>query len=218
MNKFNNFPFLELFARRVPYEGWAPPKIILEVVHNHTRPTIPDDCPPRFAELIKCCTHNDPDKRPTMQKIIVALRTLMNEFGEVQSASLPLEAMELTLGPPKILPIDINLLKWDKKVSSCENIYEIYTGTYGDKKVYIKVFAKSEYFNCELKILQDMPECYVLHNSIGYGLDPKFCLVFEYIFPDLRSYLINKVILSHKCKFGNWVNPEISSSNLSVFS
>ena len=52
----------EIYSRKIPYEGMHPRKVLRKVCDPRInyRPTIPDTCPKRMAEIMtKCWSRND---------------------------------------------------------------------------------------------------------------------------------------------------------------
>ena len=47
--------------------------------HFPTRPTIPTNCPPAYAELMKACWQPNPDARPPFKKIVECVTQMMKE-------------------------------------------------------------------------------------------------------------------------------------------
>ncbi|KAG7351597.1 adenylate and guanylate cyclase catalytic domain containing protein [Nitzschia inconspicua] len=67
--------FYEIYARQAPFEGEDPKKILPKVCSPriNKRPTIPDACPPRMADIIKKCWSANPFFRPTAKDLDYAL-------------------------------------------------------------------------------------------------------------------------------------------------
>jgi hypothetical protein len=70
----------EMLTRKQPYGGRNFMGVSLDVLEGR-RPQIPDDCQPRFEQLIKSCWHKSASKRPAMDKVIEALDELLVEAG-----------------------------------------------------------------------------------------------------------------------------------------
>jgi len=68
----------ELLTHDVPFRGLTPFMIVRQVTESHSRPLIPQNCPPKLAKLIKACWDQDPSRRPEFSKIAEIL-----EKGEV---------------------------------------------------------------------------------------------------------------------------------------
>lgn len=64
----------ELLTCETPYKGISADKIITMVLKNH-RPPLPDDTPPKLADLIKKCWDANPSVRPTISEIIQKFST-----------------------------------------------------------------------------------------------------------------------------------------------
>ncbi|KAG7367710.1 adenylate and guanylate cyclase catalytic domain containing protein [Nitzschia inconspicua] len=67
--------FYEIYARQAPFEGEDPKKVLPKVCSPriNKRPTIPDACPPRMADIIKKCWSANPFFRPTAKDLDYAL-------------------------------------------------------------------------------------------------------------------------------------------------
>ncbi|KAG7367635.1 adenylate and guanylate cyclase catalytic domain containing protein [Nitzschia inconspicua] len=67
--------FYEIYARQAPFEGEDPKKVLPKVCSPriNKRPSIPDACPPRMADIIKKCWSANPFFRPTAKDIDYAL-------------------------------------------------------------------------------------------------------------------------------------------------
>lgn len=65
----------ELIARQHPYDefkfAWTTD--LEAAIKSGTRPTIPADCPPRYAQLIRSCWATDPKDRPSFRTILDSL-------------------------------------------------------------------------------------------------------------------------------------------------
>eukprot|EP01087_Luapelamoeba_hula_P022681 TRINITY_DN8193_c0_g1_i2.p1 TRINITY_DN8193_c0_g1~~TRINITY_DN8193_c0_g1_i2.p1 ORF type:complete len:180 (-),score=31.16 TRINITY_DN8193_c0_g1_i2:61-600(-) len=59
----------EILTRQQPYKGMNYMNVSLEVVRG-TRPKMPSNAPKRFAKLITRCWRGEPDKRPSMEKVV----------------------------------------------------------------------------------------------------------------------------------------------------
>ena len=70
----------EIAAREPPYKKMSATQVCVEVRDKDLRPTIPDDCPEPFANLIKKCWNRDPKKRPPFKEIIHELRSFRSKF------------------------------------------------------------------------------------------------------------------------------------------
>eukprot|EP01029_Cantina_marsupialis_P011190 TRINITY_DN2507_c0_g5_i1.p1 TRINITY_DN2507_c0_g5~~TRINITY_DN2507_c0_g5_i1.p1 ORF type:complete len:1743 (+),score=567.30 TRINITY_DN2507_c0_g5_i1:97-5229(+) len=69
----------ELYTRQIPHEDMQPIQVAMGVLNANLRPIIPSDCPPPLRELIQCCWHKDPEKRPTFAEILTLLVELLEE-------------------------------------------------------------------------------------------------------------------------------------------
>jgi len=76
----------EIVARDVPffeYEDIREMQIKHKIVHENLRPTIPADCPPELAQLIRDCWQSNPRDRPNFEESVEILSNLMqNMFPE----------------------------------------------------------------------------------------------------------------------------------------
>src|SRR6185312_46526 len=64
----------EILTRLEPYEDKEPMQIVVEVVNDNLRPTLPKqfmDSP--LVPLMKDCWHESPDHRPSFEKILERL-------------------------------------------------------------------------------------------------------------------------------------------------
>ncbi|KAK9830308.1 hypothetical protein WJX72_010919 [[Myrmecia] bisecta] len=74
----------ELASRHVPFEGLKAPAIRNHVI-NGRRPTIPDNCPAEFAELISLCWSQQSEARPSFAWIVQTLQDLLHVDGTTSS-------------------------------------------------------------------------------------------------------------------------------------
>eukprot|EP01117_Protostelium_nocturnum_P009566 TRINITY_DN3411_c0_g2_i2.p1 TRINITY_DN3411_c0_g2~~TRINITY_DN3411_c0_g2_i2.p1 ORF type:complete len:714 (-),score=214.05 TRINITY_DN3411_c0_g2_i2:702-2843(-) len=56
-----------------PYLGMAPYQVVLAVGTKGMRPTIPSDCPPHWASLMRDCWQEIPESRPSFDEVIQRL-------------------------------------------------------------------------------------------------------------------------------------------------
>lgn len=63
----------ECMTREDPYFGMPPFQVVLAVGNNNMRPTVPDDCPPKWRALIVESWSEDPSKRPNFDEVMVRL-------------------------------------------------------------------------------------------------------------------------------------------------
>jgi serine/threonine protein kinase len=67
----------EILTRLEPYEEKEPMQIVVEVVNDGLRPTLPADCADSpLVPLMKDCWHTDPEKRPPFVKIVARLQAI----------------------------------------------------------------------------------------------------------------------------------------------
>jgi ankyrin repeat protein/predicted Ser/Thr protein kinase len=72
--------FWELAARKLPFADAQQPSLIMGWVLQGERDTIPEDCPKKFASLIKFCWMQDPNKRPDADKVVEFLDSDQQDF------------------------------------------------------------------------------------------------------------------------------------------
>jgi serine/threonine protein kinase len=81
----------EILTRLEPYEDKEPMQIVVEVVNDGLRPTLPDECKASpLVPLMKDCWHADPDQRPTFAIIVERLSKMFEDETKVH----PLEKDE----------------------------------------------------------------------------------------------------------------------------
>ena len=81
----------EMLTKQVPFSGMEYPQVIFTVVLRNNRPDIPEDTPPKLKHLIEACWDQDPNKRPSFERI-----TRLFETGEIQyPGSNPVHAREI---------------------------------------------------------------------------------------------------------------------------
>ena len=68
----------------VPFHelGLGPMEVLLQVVNDDRRPTMPDEIPPLFAELVVRCWATDARERPSFPAIVAELETFAEMSGE----------------------------------------------------------------------------------------------------------------------------------------
>ena len=71
----------QAWARRDPYAGTSFTRIVSDVLEG-SRPKIPNDCPPAFAQLLRACWDGAPERRPTMDHVVDSLAALLDLMGE----------------------------------------------------------------------------------------------------------------------------------------
>lgn len=81
----------ELLTRKLPFDNYTFQHQVEDDVIAGIRPPIPESCAyPVFADLIRACWHDDPNKRPEFTEVIEQLTTLVRtEIGE-ESFDYPL--------------------------------------------------------------------------------------------------------------------------------
>jgi len=62
----------ELLTGQIPF-GEVPPLQVLQLIDNGERPFLPAGVNPVFAQLIRDCWEEDPEKRPTFTEILLRL-------------------------------------------------------------------------------------------------------------------------------------------------
>jgi len=61
-------------------------QIIIQVAKKDLRPTLPDNCPPKLAALIKICWDPKPDSRPTIEQLITGIDLVEKEYLDNKSS------------------------------------------------------------------------------------------------------------------------------------
>ena len=74
----------EVWSMTVPFHelGLGPMEVLLQVVNDDRRPTMPDEIPPLFAELVVRCWATDARERPSFPAIVAELETFAEMSGE----------------------------------------------------------------------------------------------------------------------------------------
>jgi len=93
----------EILTRLEPYEEKEPMQIVVEVVNEGLRPTLPAEyVGSPLVPLMRDCWHTDPEKRPPFEKIVERLRAILdaipkddNSPGGVYGTSVPMHAVAL---------------------------------------------------------------------------------------------------------------------------
>ncbi|KIZ04666.1 Nodulation receptor kinase [Monoraphidium neglectum] len=67
-------------------------KIIVAVAIAGERPALPDDAPPRMADLIRRCWREDPRQRPTVMEVLENLESQMQDLPSSGAGGVPLAA------------------------------------------------------------------------------------------------------------------------------
>ncbi|CAN8069668.1 unnamed protein product [Agarophyton chilense] len=66
----------EIVARKLPYFGMQPMQVGMAVLNQGLRPTIPRECPPSLAKLMRNCWDSDPSRRPSFTDLVPILEAL----------------------------------------------------------------------------------------------------------------------------------------------
>ncbi|KAI0567154.1 Serine/threonine protein kinase [Gracilaria domingensis] len=66
----------EIVARKLPYFGMQPMQVGMAVLNQGLRPTIPRECPPSLAKLMRSCWDSDPSRRPSFTQLVSILEAL----------------------------------------------------------------------------------------------------------------------------------------------
>eukprot|EP00178_Gracilaria_changii_P005184 TRINITY_DN1846_c0_g1_i1.p1 TRINITY_DN1846_c0_g1~~TRINITY_DN1846_c0_g1_i1.p1 ORF type:complete len:1216 (+),score=181.88 TRINITY_DN1846_c0_g1_i1:4484-8131(+) len=66
----------EIVARKLPYFGMQPMQVGMAVLNQGLRPTIPRECPPSLAKLMRSCWDSDPNRRPSFTQLVPILEAL----------------------------------------------------------------------------------------------------------------------------------------------
>jgi serine/threonine protein kinase len=71
----------EMYTKRIPYSdlGLSPKRLVVEVVKAHLRPSIPDTCPRRYANMLQRAWSWLPDDRPTFQWLADELEEMLDD-------------------------------------------------------------------------------------------------------------------------------------------
>lgn len=83
----------EIFHRKNPFQGLDPVAAAIDVISG-IRPEIASTVPPEIIEMITACWDQDPDKRPTFERITDILKSLsiknpMYSMGHQRSIEAP---------------------------------------------------------------------------------------------------------------------------------
>nr|CCA23310.1 protein kinase putative [Albugo laibachii Nc14]CCA24354.1 protein kinase putative [Albugo laibachii Nc14] len=70
----------EVMTGRCPYDGMSQIHVALGVLNRNLRPSIPRDCPPFFARLMKSCWNRQPELRPSFPHIVSAFRSYQSKL------------------------------------------------------------------------------------------------------------------------------------------
>jgi len=70
----------QVAARKPPFAGRNFMGVSLDVLEGK-RPQLPADNPEVFAKLVKKCWHAKPDKRPSMEEVLVTINQLIGDQG-----------------------------------------------------------------------------------------------------------------------------------------
>lgn len=89
----------EVWAMTIPFHelGLGPMEVLLQVVNDDRRPTMPEEIPPLFADLVARCWATDARERPMFPAIVAELDT----FAELSGISAILAPASFSL-PPKV--------------------------------------------------------------------------------------------------------------------
>ena len=73
----------ELWAMSVPFNelGLGAMEVLLQVVNDDKRPTMPADIPPAFAELVSKCWATEPGERPTFADVVADIEVFTEMSG-----------------------------------------------------------------------------------------------------------------------------------------
>ena len=70
----------ELLTGKVPYQEMTPLQAAIGVVQKGLRPTIPQDCPPPLANIMRQCWAKNPKDRPSFESLKVRKRADQNSW------------------------------------------------------------------------------------------------------------------------------------------
>lgn len=95
----------ELLTRSLPYSEYPVSKSRFvapfeDAITQGLRPTIPSDCPPSYAQLIRQCWHSGPDMRPTAKAVWERLNRLANNPNVNRSKATQVPS-KVAQGPPQ---------------------------------------------------------------------------------------------------------------------
>lgn len=79
--------FWEIAARKIPFEDAESQAVIPNWVTKGERPDEVEDCPKKFASLIKFCWASDSSKRPSADKVVGYLKSQAEDFATFSSES-----------------------------------------------------------------------------------------------------------------------------------
>eukprot|EP00882_Tetradesmus_deserticola_P007176 GHRQ01007556.1.p1 GENE.GHRQ01007556.1~~GHRQ01007556.1.p1 ORF type:complete len:382 (+),score=151.12 GHRQ01007556.1:1-1146(+) len=65
-----------LTSQPVFEEGMSIGQMFYMIAYQNWRPTVPADCPPGYAHLMKACWNQDPEQRPKVQQLLRSLQKL----------------------------------------------------------------------------------------------------------------------------------------------
>jgi serine/threonine protein kinase len=74
----------ELLSRQQPYAGMTPVQAAFAVARQNMRPRLPSYVPKSVAALIKACWNQNPRARPTFERIIQSLETILESLSKAE--------------------------------------------------------------------------------------------------------------------------------------
>ncbi|CAL5230064.1 g13517 [Coccomyxa viridis] len=94
----------ELLTWQIPWEDLGPWQVVILVVDQQQRPDIPQDlaslpgsslrCPDAYVELMQQCWATDPAERPSFERVISHLRSIIEAESQLRLTSLPAKEQE----------------------------------------------------------------------------------------------------------------------------
>ena len=79
----------ELLCRSKPFDEFEIAKTgfvsqLEDAIIDGLRPTIPDNCPPKYKDLIEDCWHGDPKARPNFEEICERIYTIQLNYNTLK--------------------------------------------------------------------------------------------------------------------------------------
>ncbi|OHT11677.1 TKL family protein kinase [Tritrichomonas foetus] len=105
----------ELLTGDMPYQKLSQVNITLGIIQGTLRPPLPDDTPPKLSELIQKCWNQDPNKRPSMNRVVSNLKQARYHFAGTDETEFAAKAgisthkkrhrskIEITMEPEELI-------------------------------------------------------------------------------------------------------------------